>query len=219
MNIDTFCNTYPQHCIDFSRPLKDQSRVYNVNTLADLPLELEPWANPPEYKGRGTVNVNQTRTHYQCVSCDRILRNDFFNLPPSFVARNRVFSYCKNCYVGLNAASYDIRAETVEARRRAIWTYLAPRCASCGFDKHPSAMDLHHAEGEKQGIMSDLITRVTLAPTAHNASRLLHEATKCVPLCCNCHRMLHAGAITLGPETRSLRYTLVGLLDVLKGTG
>jgi hypothetical protein len=219
MNIDTFCNSYPQYCIDFSRPLKDQPRVYAVDVLPSLPYELEPWANRPEYKGRGAVNVNQTKTHYQCVSCDRILRNDAFHLPPSFIARNRVFSYCKNCYVALNADAYDARAEIVEVRRQAIWAYLAPYCAHCGFNAHSSAMDMHHAEGDKESPVSDLITRVTLAPTAHNVGQLLREASKCIPLCANCHRMLHAGVLTLQADGRPLRYTLAGLTDVLKGTG
>lgn len=219
MNIDEFCRLNPEHCIDFSRPLKEQRRVYAADVLALLPYELEPWAQPPVYKGRGTVNVNQTRAHYQCVSCNRILRNDAFHLPPSFVARNRVFSYCKNCYVTLNADAYDARAETVEARRRAIWAYLAPGCAICGFDRHPSAMDLHHVQVEKESPVSDIITRVTLAPTAHNVGQLLREAGKCVPLCANCHRMLHAGVLTLRADARPPRYTLAGLMDALTGTG
>jgi hypothetical protein len=219
MNIDEFCNLNPDYCIDFSQPLKDQRRVYAADVLAGLPHELKPWVHPPVYKGRGTVNVNQTKAHYQCVSCNRILRNDAFHLPPSFITRNRVFSYCKNCYVTLNADAYGARAETIEARRRAILAYLAPRCSRCGFNEHASAMDLHHVEGEKESPVSDLITRVTLAPTAHNAGQLLREANKCVPLCANCHRMLHAGVLTLRDDARPLRYTLVGLMDALKGTG
>lgn len=219
MNIDAFCNAYPQHRIDFTQPLKGQPRVYDANTLADLPLELEPWANPPIYKGRGTVNVNQTRTHYQCVSCDRILRNDLFHLPPSFIARNRVFSYCRSCYVKVNAASYDTRADVLEARRQAIWAYLAPQCVHCGFAAHSSAMDLHHAESEKHGIVAELIARTLQAPTPHNAGRLLHEANKCTPLCCNCHRMLHAGMLTPSSTVARPRYTLAGLMDILKGAG
>jgi hypothetical protein len=215
MNIDEFCSLNPEYCIDFGRPLKDQRRVYVVDALAGLPYELTPWENPPAYKGRGAVNVNQTLAHYQCVSCNRILRNDAFHLPPSFVTRNRVFSYCKNCYVTLNADAYEARAETVEARRQAVWAYLAPRCAQCGFDTHSSAMDLHHVEGEKEGSVSDLITRVTLAPTAHNIGRLLHEADKCVPLCANCHRLLHAGVLTLGSSGGRPHYTLPGLMDAI----
>jgi hypothetical protein len=219
MNIDEYCELNPEYCIDFSRALRDQRRVYAVEVLSGLPYELDPWVNPPTYRGRGTVNVNQTLTHYQCVSCDRVLRNDAFHLPPSFVTRNRVFSYCKNCYVILNADAYDARAETVEARRRVIWAYLAPHCVHCGFDKHSSAMDLHHIKGEKEGSISDLITRVTLAPTAHNLGRLLQEAAKCVALCANCHRMLHAGALKLTTEAKPLRYTLAGLRDCLENVG
>jgi hypothetical protein len=135
------------------------------------------------------------------------------------MARNRVFSYCKNCYVTLNADAYDVRADTVEARRHAVWSYLAPRCAYCGFDKHASAMDLHHSEDGKEGSVSDLITRTTLAPTSHNVGRLLHEMGQCVPLCANCHRMLHAGALMLDPHIRNQPYTLVDLMNALESAG
>ena len=219
MNINEFCHLNPEYCIDFSRPLKDQRRVYATDALANLPYELAPWVHPPVYKGRGTVNVNQTLAHYQCVSCNRVLRNDAFHLPPSFVARNRVFSYCKSCYVTLNADAYNVRAEIVEVRRHAVWAYLAPRCVHCGFDTHPSAMDLHHVEGEKEDSISDLIARVTLAPTAHNVGRLLHEASNCTPLCSNCHRLLHAGVLTPSSSVEPQQYTLIGLIDVLKGAG
>lgn len=214
MRIDQFCIAYPQFCIDFSRPLKEQRRIYSADALAELPYELVPWANPPLYRGRGTVNVNQTLCHYQCVSCNKVLRNDAFHLPPSFVARNRVFAYCKNCYVALNAQAYEARSEVVDARRRVICTYLAPRCAHCGFRQHPSAIDMHHAEGAKEGSLSDLINRLALVPTAHNAGRLLARASECVPLCANCHRMLHAGALSLG-ATQPLRYTLAGLMSAV----
>lgn len=218
MNIDEFTSLYPDFAIDFGRSLREQPRVYELGALSVLPVELEPWRVPPQFKRRGVVNPNQTLTHYQCVSCNKVLRNDLFHMPPSLQAANRVFSYCKNCYVGLNAAAYDARAEAVEARRQAVWRYLAPRCAACGFD-HPSAMDLHHARDSKEQQMSDLIARFTFAPNPHNAERLLAEASKCIALCANCHRLFHAGVLALGAETKPLYYTLVGIMDVLQGTG
>jgi hypothetical protein len=216
MNIDQFCHLHPEYCFDFGRPLKEQRRVYAADVLAHLPDTLEPWVNPPVYRGRGAVNVNQTLAHYQCVSCNRVLRNDSFHLPPSFVARNRVFSYCKSCYVTLNADAYDIRTETVESRRRIIWSYLAPRCILCGFDKHPSAMDLHHSNNEQESAVFDLIIRTSLAPTAHNVSQLLQQASECAPLCANCHRLLHAG-ILRDARSKPPHYTLAGFMHALQG--
>jgi hypothetical protein len=215
MSIDEFVSLYPGFAIDFGRQLRERPRVYDVDVLSTLPVELEPWRVPPKFKRRGVVNPNQTLTHYQCVSCNKVLRNDLFHMPPSLRAANRVFSYCKNCYVVLNAAAYDAHAEAIEARRLAVWRYLAPSCVACGFNTHSSAMDLHHLKGSKEHQMSDLITRFTLAPNPHNAERLLVEANKCIPLCANCHRLLHAGVLVLD-DVEPLRYTFAGLLNIVK---
>ena len=215
MNIAEFAAQFPQYAIDFTRPIKDQPRVYDVAVLSNLPIELEPIAPRPTHRGRGLINRNQTLAHFQCATCEKVLRNDYFHMPPSFKAQNRMFAYCKTCFVGINAETYMGRAGLVEARRTAIWRFLAPKCTLCGFDGHPSAMDLHHMEGAKEHDISVLITRVTLAPTVRNTERLLTEARKCVPLCSNCHRQLHADVLAI-KGARPIMYDMAELLNTLQ---
>jgi hypothetical protein len=215
MNVVEFAAQFPEYAIDFKLPIRNQPRVYDAVALSGLPIELESVAPRPVHKGRGLPNPNQTLTHYQCGACEKVLRNDYFHMPQSLKAANRIFTYCKACFVGINAEAYLGRAELVEARRTAIWHLLAPKCTLCGFDKHPSDMDLHHMEGAKEHDIATLITRVTLAPTVRNAERLLAEAKKCIPLCANCHRQLHAGALS-AEGARPYRYDLELLMEALR---
>jgi hypothetical protein len=96
-----------------------------------------------------------------------------------------------------------------------IWQYLAPQCASCGFDRHMSAMDLHHLE-QKEGQISELITHVAFTLNFARIEALFREAAKCIPLCSNCHRMLHANAITIPLDFKRRVFRIAELLGQLK---
>lgn len=64
-------------------------------------------------------------------------------------------------------------------------------CYFCGFNECFAAIDFHHKNPQdKKEIISHLFDRT---PTKER----LDELEKCIPLCANHHRMLHAGVITL----------------------
>lgn len=205
---------HPEYAIDFSSSIREQPRIYDGMMLDPLPLELE--ADGPYHSGsRGRPNTNQTLTHSQCATCLRVLRNDFFYNAPSMMKRNMVFSHCRECTQHLNAGRYDAKADLIRVRRIVIWRYLAPRCSLCGFDQHMSAMDLHHV-GHKEAQISELITNATFTLGVGKLETLLREASNCVPLCSNCHRMLHAQAIEPPVKLTPLTYNLAELLLALK---
>lgn len=215
LSVLDFATQYPQYSIDFSIPLKEQSRIYHPEQLSSLPMELSP---SHEYRsgGRGRPNLNQTLTHWQCKSCKRVLRNDFFYAPPSLVKRNVLFTHCIICTQGVNSNRYRAKSSTIRKIRTAIWQYLASKCTVCGFDHHISAMDMHHI-GNKENEIATLITAVTFAPNPHNIQRLLAEASQCIAICSNCHRMLHANAIGLEEDKlKPPHYRLVELTRLLE---
>jgi hypothetical protein len=210
MKVSEFSERYPQYKIDFEKQLRLQPRVYDPWQLDTLPVELE--ADHPYREGsRGRPNLNQTLAHSQCATCHRVLRNDFFYTLPSMQKRNQIFPHCRECNQQRNAAQYEMRSDTVRARRKAIWEFLAPRCVSCGFDKHMAAMDIHGIDKTDVEIL-ELITRATLTTHPGAIEALLREAANCVPLCSNCHRMLHAGALALPTERTHPRYRIADLL-------
>lgn len=214
MHVSEFAKQFPNYAIDFEAQVRYQMRIYDGISLDQLPLELEP-DHPYQSGSRGRPNLNQTLTHSQCATCHRVLRNDLFYTPPSLMRRNVIFSHCRECTQKQNANRYETRADTIHQRRIVIWQYLAPRCASCGFDKHMSALDLHHPEN-KEFQIAELITNVTLTLDSGRVEALLREAIKCTPLCSNCHRMLHAGALSLPAHLPSPTHKFAELMLKLK---
>lgn len=77
-----------------------------------------------------------------------------------------------------------------EQRRRGTKTrWLAYRakqsCAHCGFS-HPAVIDFHHIIRDGKRSVNDLAVK------QNNVREAIREAEeKCIPLCANCHRILH----------------------------
>ncbi len=95
--------------------------------------------------------------------------------------------------------TYADRAEylkkAVTARRRKLKTmvveYRGGKCVLCGYYKCIGALDLHHVDETKKefGLSARGMTR--------SWEKIKEEADKCVVLCANCHREIHAGFASL----------------------
>ena len=58
-------------------------------------------------------------------------------------------------------------------------------CSHCGFS-HPAVIDFHHVIRHNKRAVNDLILK------QNNLKEAIREAEeKCIPLCANCHRILH----------------------------
>lgn len=95
--------------------------------------------------------------------------------------------------------TYADRAQYIKAavikrrkslRKRAV-EYMGGKCQICGYNRCISAMDFHHRKAEEKGfgISAFGITR--------SWDKILNELQKCVLLCANCHREVHAGVTQL----------------------
>jgi 5-methylcytosine-specific restriction endonuclease McrA len=88
---------------------------------------------------------------------------------------------------------YLIRA--VQRRREKVRlmtiNYKGGHCQVCGYDRCVEALELHHLDPSKKdfGISSKGYTR--------SWEKVKEEADKCVLLCANCHREVHAGMLQL----------------------
>lgn len=92
--------------------------------------------------------------------------------------------------------TYADRAEylthAVTKRRRKIKLmaieYKGGKCMFCGYKKYQGALDLHHMKGVKN---------FTIGESGYQNSwaKIKDELDKCVLVCSNCHRELHAGLI------------------------
>lgn len=134
-----------------------------------------------------------------CTTCNIQLPSENFHKRTK--SSDGLQSSCKSCRKIIDADSYvksesrqksikdrrsRVRAENVELMRR--YKRLCG-CSVCG-EKEPVVLDLHHTDPEeKQADPSRLVSA--------SKETLKNEIRKCVVLCSNCHRKVHAGIITL----------------------
>lgn len=84
---------------------------------------------------------------------------------------------------------YECMPEGTQLRRKDYASKLkikeGGKCVRCGYDKCLSALDFHHKNPEEKdfGISDDNI----------KLKDAIEEVKKCILICSNCHRELHAG--------------------------
>ena len=85
------------------------------------------------------------------------------------------------------------RVEAVQRRRDKIKQmaveYKGGKCSICGYNKYIGALEFHHLNPEEKdfGIGAKGYTR--------SFSRVKEELDKCICVCSNCHKEIHAGLI------------------------
>ncbi|MBN2585598.1 HNH endonuclease [Patescibacteria group bacterium] len=97
---------------------------------------------------------------------------------------------------------YADRAESIKravAKRRKrikelVIEYKGGKCIICGYSKCPAVLELHHLDEatKKFGLGMNGLTR--------SWERTRQEADKCILVCANCHREIHAGIVQLPRE-------------------
>lgn len=80
-----------------------------------------------------------------------------------------------------------------DINRGALASWKAQGCALCG-EEDPDVIEAHHIRPEEKSF--------TLSGGARRRSILIFaaELAKCVPLCCNCHRRVELGVLSLPQE-------------------
>lgn len=71
------------------------------------------------------------------------------------------------------------------------------QCIVCGYNRCQGALDFHHIDGKTKefGVSLDGITR--------SWKRVEKELSKCILVCANCHREIHAGILQLSEVIQS----------------
>lgn len=195
MTVTEFCALYPGLSFNFDARMDSQPRVFDICLLEELPIELKP-IHSYRGGGRGRPSRNQTKSHFQCSLCRRVLRNDFFVHDSS----GNVFSKCNDCRRKSAAIRWKDKSREFIDLRNTIWEYIGGKCSYCGFNSHVAAIDMHHIADGKTDTVSNLVTRVaasSMSALGTNAYNLIIEVNKCIPLCSNCHRLAHVGVIDI----------------------
>jgi len=90
-------------------------------------------------------------------------------------------------------ARYNIEAVTKRRKKlKAMAVELkGGKCQICGYEKCISALDFHHIDEKTKSF--DLSTR----GLTRSWEKIKNEIEKCILVCSNCHREIHAGLVKL----------------------
>lgn len=121
---------------------------------------------------RKLERVSTVPGHQICTRCDALLPlNDFYG--------GGSYKECKGCF------DERMRARETLMRERCT-EYLGGACALCGYSRCLDALDFHHRDPKEKGFqISGMFNR--------SFKKLRPELDKCVLVCANCHREIHAG--------------------------
>ena len=70
-------------------------------------------------------------------------------------------------------------------------------CAICGYSKYVGALELHHLDPSEKDLSIGHLLRNRLS-----WKRFVVELRKCVLLCSNCHKEVHAGLSEVPPKAK-----------------
>lgn len=107
---------------------------------------------------------------------------------------------CKDCFRACSAAYYEKNKQKVKEytleRKRNGYQQLREYKADCGCalcdEKEAICLDFHHIKSEeKEHSISNMVA------DGKSMSKIMKEIEKCVVVCSNCHKKIHAGILEL----------------------
>ena len=139
--------------------------------------------NMANYGEKTCITCGKIHTYYlsECHRCRRLKSLKQWVCPVCDKEHTNTRAICNSC------SHAKKRAEIYEM----IFEHIGKRaCEFCDEDRHIQILDFHHDNPyEKKFNISQCM--------AHTIEEVLAEAEKCTLTCANCHRLLHAGVISL----------------------
>lgn len=126
-------------------------------------------------------NNTDTTIHTKiCSECKRELLETNFNYWNKSLGTR--MSICKECEKKRNAKKHEDRKELINTLKS---------CGCCCCDETDvNCLDFHHVEPSQKDFNMSSATNKTVR-------KILEEASKCIVVCSNCHRKIHAGVLDL----------------------
>jgi hypothetical protein len=115
-------------------------------------------------------------------------------------AKDLLAARCKSCHAKYAKKHYEANSDDYKARAVASnrvsrkknreWIRELKRKSGCRYcdESEPVALDFHHVEKKIENI-------AILASRNVGRQKLESEVRKCIVICANCHRKLHAGLL------------------------
>ncbi len=160
----------------------------------------------------------------KCGKCN--LEKDFSDFHKKKGGKYGLQPHCKSCSIARAKKHYqDNKLASLErmsvhnrCRKRFLREWVASikaeaGCCVCG-ESDDCCLDFHHPNDDKDKGVSYCIAVKSL-------KRLVNEINKCVCVCSNCHRKIHAGKIVLDEKIKFMQVKLDDVeskLNELRGT-
>ena len=103
-----------------------------------------------------------------------------------FVVKGYRRKDCKRCAVDADTRYAKIRRG--KYKQKAI-SFLGGKCVKCGYSRCSDALEFHHKDPD------DKDSSISLLIHNNKWETIKKELKKCILVCANCHRELHAGVI------------------------
>ena len=116
-----------------------------------------------------------------CFMCEQIKPADEFY--PKRKTKT-LSAYCKIC------SGIESKARQAKFKKDCL-SYKGEQCVNCGYDRCDAALDFHHLDKSKKEFSISNLRFYKMN------DKVKSELDKCVVLCSNCHREVHAGLIDL----------------------
>lgn len=90
----------------------------------------------------------------------------------------KICSYCKDCM-------YTLQKRRWRERKFKAIEIMGGKCSSCGYNKCYNALEFHHTDPSTKDYTWDRLRMMKW-------QRIIEEIKKCILVCANCHREIHA---------------------------
>lgn len=84
-------------------------------------------------------------------------------------------------------------SENIEIKREKAYEKYGNSCKVCGYDRCRNSLEFHHINPEDKEITPSKVF-------SRSWDKIQKELDKCILLCANCHREVHAGLIEIPIE-------------------
>ena len=104
---------------------------------------------------------------------------------PNKITSDGYGSWCKRC-------DTQNRREQRQENKKKLVEYFGGKCVICGYSKYYGALEFHRLNPDKKDLSWERIMT-----KRYDFKKMLKEAKKCLLICSNCHREIHAGIVSI----------------------
>ncbi len=164
--------TILQSHVELHKSTREIAKLLNTS-----PTNVRYWLK--KYNLKTKKAIANTRI---CPCCEKDLPKDQF-----YSRRGKEGSsvYCKTC-------TNEQTLKRQRALKEQAVQYKGGKCSVCDYNKYQGALEFHHLDPNEKDF--------SIAQARHTTfDKVKAELDKCVLLCSNCHREVHANLIDLAP--------------------